>query len=132
MTTWLWIIGIAVWPVIVAFYLERRIDDRIQINFTRYGTMHERMDKAAENEISNLQAIVEQQDAHIALLWYKAFGLGHSEDYGRAELMEFFHSRPGWYLNAMESPGFYDTLCRYEDFPWGKDAEWLRREAVRD
>lgn len=123
---WIMVIAALVWPVIVALYFERRMDNRIQINFTRYASMHERMDTAAKGDISKLQTMIEQQDALIALLWYKEFGLGHTERYGRAELAEFFHSRPSWYVNAMEYPGAFDTLCRYEDFPWSKPAEWLR------
>ena len=134
--TWLWIIGITavVSPVIAALYLEVRIDKRIQTNFTRYGTMHELMDNAVKSEISKLQAVIEQQDALIALLWYKEFGkIAPDSPYdGTADLVSFFGKSPIWYANAMEYPGVFDTLCRHENYPWGGHAEWLRREDLRN
>lgn len=130
MTIWLWIIGIFafVWPVIVAWHFEKEVNRAIEINFKRYGQLHEYLEKQISAKISDLQEIVEHQDTLIALLWYKGLGLGYQERFGKAELAEFFHLRPNWYLDAMKSPGAYDTLCRYENYPWGRHAEWLRSE----
>lgn len=136
MTTWLWIIGIAAfaWPVMVAVYLEARLSKSVATIAVRSENSHsaDLQAKALGEKISNLQAMIEHQDALIALLWYKVFGLGHAERIGKADLAEFFHQSPGWYVNAMELPGAYDTLCRYENYPWGKNAEWLRREDFRN
>lgn len=136
MTAWFWIIGIIAiaWPVIVACYFESELNRVIQVNFTRYGTMHECMDKAVKDEISKLQSAIEQQDALVALLWYKEFGKidPDSPSTGTADLVSFFGKRPIWYANAMEYPGVFDTLCRRENYPWGDHAEWLRREDFRD
>ena len=130
MAIWLWIIGVVAftWPVIVMWHFEREANLALEINFKRYEQLHGCMHKQTAAEISDLQQIVEHQDILIALLWHKGLGLGDQEPFGIAELPEFFHSRPKWYLDATQSFGPYDTLCRNENYPWGKHAEPLHRE----
>ena len=137
MSTWLWIIGViaVTWPVAVNIYFERSISHNIEIDFRNHNQSHVLLDMGADDvraKMNRLQTTIEQQDELIALLWYKVCGLGNAERYGKAELAEFFHRRPDWYVDAMELPGAYDTLCRYENYPWGKHAEWLRQEKFKD
>lgn len=133
MTSWIWIIGVAalVWPVIVALYLDGVLTKRINLLSERAENGHfaDVRAKKFREEISKVQNAIEQQDALIALLWHKQFGEVEPDSRycGRADLVSYFGHRPGWYAGAMEYPGLFDTLCRYEDFPWSKRAEWLRR-----
>ena len=78
-----------------------------------------------ESELNAMREVIEQQDALIALLWYKTFGHDREERFGDAELAKFFGTSPRWQLRAMEYPNVYDTLCKYKSYPWGTDTEWL-------
>ena len=133
MTTWLWIVGVAalVWPIVVALRLDAIFTKHINLVAERSENGHLAGLRAQglREEILKLQTMVEQQDALIALLWHKAFGQVEPESArsGTADLVPYFGQRPGWYANAMEYPGAFDTLSRYDDFPWSKPAECLRR-----
>ena len=131
---WLWIIGgvAVIWPMFVARHWGAISDRRRTVDRAEISEIVDFRAEKLRNEIIDLQAMIERQDALIALLWYKLFGSGLTESFGKADLAEFFHQSPEWYVNAMELPGAYDTLCRYGNYPWGKTAEWLRREDFRD
>lgn len=127
-TTWLWIIGLAAlaWPVIVACYFERESNKVIQINFKRYGQLHECLEKQTAAKISDLQKLIEQQDALIAALWQKSFGFrGGEERHDSAELSEYLGLKPQWSAHRGEWAGPVDYLVRHEPYPWGTQAEEL-------
>lgn len=127
MTIWLWIIGIAafVWPVIVAYHFEKESNRAVEDSFKRYGKMHGTMEDRTAEKISDLQKLVEKQDALITALWQNSFGFYREDSYSEAELRAYLGVKPDWHPFTREWGRPVVYLVRYEPYPWGTRAEHL-------
>lgn len=132
MAWWAWTLlaVAALWPVFLIAVVERHIMKTVEMLLKSREERQKLKDQTnsdLKDRVDDLEKLVEGQDALIAILWMQVFGIGHRERFGRAELRSHWSKRPNWYLDAMEEPGVYDTLCRDGKFRSGR-TEWLRKD----
>ena len=129
MTVWLWIIAaIALaWPLLLASYVVSTLDQEIERSRSLAESEHTAKfrERSLLDEIVKLQRFVEQQDALIAGLWEKAFGLDYPDKYGSPVLPSHLGVKPDWHVHTGQLLGPPEYLVRYNAYPWKNHAESL-------